>query len=267
VRSSLCKLLILEIGGSILKNTEKITKLEGQEVAGFIHRLPPKDELALLKSFDDNRLTEVICFWKWLGISLDAYFSDIPDPMLTAGLPQDFITQIQLAVQKYLSLSVVIFQSEHLIRSEAKRCNLPVDNYSRSGLLKIWACEESLCHLHTLQMNYHESLSSAKWSERSREIQKYVEGEVIDLNSTTLKRWNKEDKKLIQEKLDHLTPFTDICMRVFMTNKDKIPALRDFMRNWQPDRKLNKFTISKGFFKPYPSRGKGKKASSKLEAS
>ena len=121
-----------------------IEKLELKPAAVYINGLPPiEDWINTRLQLSPGVALEIETFWKWLGLSLNAYFSEASNPLPHAGLTEIMESEVQKATSQYLSLSILIFQAEHLIRKEARAMGiLWMDSLLRSDILKFWAREQ-----------------------------------------------------------------------------------------------------------------------------
>jgi hypothetical protein len=246
-----------------------IEKSELKPAAAYINGLPPIEDWVNIRSqLSPGVALEIETFWKWLGLSLNAYFSDASNPLPHAGLNEIMEREVQKATSQYLSLSTLIFQAEHFIRKEARELRITwMDSLRRSDILKFWAWEQ--CHLEiwiALQTHW-ESHNQAQQSERLQKTQQWARGEISDAELEALKvKWVKEDAKLVQPNPpDDLLHLTTLLMSTFKKYRDQLPEFLHFIELWQSNEAIKKFTVVNGEFLYPPTRGKGKKKDFKKE--
>jgi hypothetical protein len=58
--------------------------------------LPPREEWVEIRSkLQPGIALEIECLWKWVGISLDAFFSNLSDPVPHSGLNKIMQCEVQ----------------------------------------------------------------------------------------------------------------------------------------------------------------------------
>ncbi len=237
-----------------------------RSVAADIRRFPPFEAWAENWRNDPLNAINTKLYWEWLGRSLDAYFCGRSDPLEDSGLNDTPQAIIQYNSNRYIILSVLIFQGEKFLKKEAKTLgkNYPFSN--RSDLLKELALEE--CRYSTLLslQGYWESHSQRQRNERLREYQKLLKGKIPAINNTQLKRWDKEDSKLRRD--DTLSskarPWMHFCIKVFTKYHKELPAYKPFIETLGIPKygDIKKFAIIDGVFRNYPGRGSNKRGKS-----
>jgi hypothetical protein len=246
-----------------------VEKSELKPVAAYINGLPPIEEWVNTRlQLSPGIALEIETFWKWLGLSLNAYFSDASNPLPHAGLNEIMEREVQKATSKYLSLSILIFQAEHFIRQEARAQEIVwMDSLSRSDILKAWAWEQCHFDIWIALQTHWESHCQAQQSERFRKTQQWARGEISDAELEALKdKWSKEDTKLVQPNPpDDLLHLTTLLLKTFKKYRDQLPEFSHFIELWQQNEAIKKFMVVNGEFEHPPVRGKGKKRGSKKE--
>jgi hypothetical protein len=246
-----------------------IEKLELKPAASYINGLPPLEEWVEIRSkLEPGIALEIETFWKCLGLSLNAFFSDASDPLSHAGLTEIMKREVQKSTTQYLSLALLIFQAEHFIRREARESGITwLDSLRRSDILKAWAWEQCQLIIWAARQTHWESYNQAQQSERFRKTQQWARGEISDTELEALKdKWSKEDSKLAKpDPPDDLLCLTSLCLTTFKKYRDQLPEFSHFIELWQSNEVIKKFMIVNGDIF-YPSvRGKGKKRGSKKE--
>lgn len=246
-----------------------VEKSELKPVAAYINGLPPIEEWVEIRlKLHPGIALNIETFWKWLGLSLNAYFSDASNPLPHAGLTEIMELEVQKATSEYLSLSILIFQAEHFIRQEARTQGIVwMDSLRRSDILKGWAWEQCHFDIWIALQTHWESHNQAQQSERLQKTQQWARGEILDAELEALKaNWVKEDAKRIQpEPPDNLLFLTRLCLTTFKKYRDQLPEFSHFIELWQSNKAIKKFMVVNGDFVYPPVRGKGKKIGSKKE--
>jgi hypothetical protein len=241
-------------------------KLELKPVAAYINGLPPREEWVEIRSkLQPGIALEIECLWKWVGISLDAFFSNLSDPVPHSGLNEIMRCEVQSTSSEFLSLSILIFRAEHLIKKEAKEAGITwMDNLSRSDILKGLAWEQCQVRIWLARQDYWESHNRLQSCERSQELKKYLKGENTEVKMEILKkRWEKEDARAIRPNPpEDLLCLTEFCLRTFEKYRKELPEFTQYIDLLQKQKIDKKFVINKGKFEYVRSRGKGKKQKS-----
>lgn len=225
-------------------------KAELRSTAAYIKRLP-----WLVQQWGEIRrkLTPTIASsiegsWPLLGLSLDAFFSDNPNPLPALGLDNEVESMIQKETTKYLSLSLLLFQAEHYLRREANEQGINIENFRRSDFVKLWAIEGCICEIVLYLQSHWEGYSAAQWKERQRESLRYANGEIEESTwEQMLKRWQREDSKLAlgSPPPESCMPFTEFCLEVFKKYRSKLPEFPHFTELWlDEDFPLKTFIIN-----------------------
>ncbi len=214
----------------MLSTTEKS---ELKPAAAYISGLPKviREWAKIREELEPDIMISIENFWPLLGISLDAFFSDAPNPLFSLQLDEDVERLIQKHTSKYLSLSILLFQAESFLREEAHAQGIPLNNLKRSDFLKIWAIEECLGETLLYLQNHWEGYSRNQWKERRRESQRYAEGEISESRWEILNaRWAKEDSKLAlgEPPPESQMPFTKFCLDVFKKYRQRLPEFARF---------------------------------------
>jgi hypothetical protein len=218
----------------MLSETQKI---ELKPTANYIKRLPGiiKEWTEIRRKLAPEIASSIEGSWSLLGLSLDAFFSDVQDPIPSLKLEEGVEEMIQKETQKYLSLSVLLFQAEHFLREEALAQGIEIENFRRSDFVKIWAVEGCICEI-MLYLQFHwEGYSQAQWKERKRETIRHANGEIEDSAWEFMqRRWNKEDSKLNlgTPSPESCMPFSKFCIEVFQKNRSKLGEFPHFTELW-----------------------------------
>ncbi|MDM3858056.1 MAG: hypothetical protein PT120_24980 [Aphanizomenon gracile PMC649.10] len=236
---------------SILTETQK---RELQTVPPYLKGLPPDDLKFLLPG---NRNFHVQS-WQILGNALDAFFSDMPNPIPhLENVSEDFKKEMQSWVDHYLNLSILIFKTEHLIIEEAKNRGCDLSHLKRSDMIKRIAWEECCLKIEISNAKYYESLNKRQNEERTREVIKlFAKGEI---NETTKNRLLEEDEKvsrLHSQNFGQELYFTAICREVFKQQRD-LPEAKKFA-SLGKNSTFKKFLVVDGVIHEIPGRSKDK---------
>lgn len=236
---------------SILTRTEKS---ELQTFASYLKGLPPDDLEFLLPKDRDS----IAWFWQNVGDALDAFFSDMPNPIPhLENISDNLKKELQSCVDRYLNLSIFVFKTEHLIREEARNKGYDLSHLKRSDIIKGMAWEECYHNMKVSNAKYYQSLNKRQNEERTREAIKFVTNGQI--NEATKKRLLAEDKKishLHSQDFGQDLDFTTLCYVVVRQQGDlpeakKIAALGK-------NRIFEKFSVVNGVIKEIPGRSKDK---------
>jgi hypothetical protein len=225
-------------------------KCELKSTAAYIKQLP-----GLLQQWSEVReklvprlASSIEGSWPLLGLSLDAFFSDLPNPLPALNLGEEVERMIQTETAKYLSLSILLFQSEHFLRGEAITQGINIENLRRSDFVKIWAIEGCICEIVLYLQTHWEGYSASQWKERKRESLRYASGEIEETAwEQMLKRWQQEDSKLAlgDPPPESCMPFSKFCIDVFKKYHDRLPEFAHFTRLWlDEDFPLKAFIIN-----------------------
>lgn len=246
-----------------------VEKSELKPVAAYINGLPPIEEWVNTRlQLSPGIALEIETFWKWLGLSLNAYFSDASNPLPHAGLNEIMEREVQESTSQYLSLSILIFQAEHLIRKEARELGITwMDSLRRSDILKFWAWEQCYVEIWVALQTHWESHNKAQWAERANKTQQWSEGVISDAELEALKvEWVEQDAKLVQpDPPNDLLCLTTLCLITFKKYRDQLPEFSHFIELWQSNEAIQKFMVVNGDFVYPRTRGKGKKKGFKKE--
>lgn len=250
----------------MLSSTEKS---ELKPVAAYINGLPPiEDWVNIRLQLSPDIALEIEALWKWLGLSLNAYFSDASNPLPHAYLGESMKCEVQKMTSRYLSLSILIFQAEHFIRKEARELGIAgLDSLSRSDILKYWAWEECFFQIWTVQQTHWESHNKAQQAKRASKIQKWALGEISDEELEEMKvKWAEEDAKLTQpDPPDNMLWLINLCLMTFTKYRAQLPEFAHYIKLSHPNKDIGKFMVVNGDFTFPPTRKEGKKKNLKKE--
>lgn len=233
----------------------KTEKKELQTTAIFFKGLPPD---TLRNQALPENIIPIAQFWQILGNALDAYFSDMANPIPHLGnVSESFKEKMQYWVDYYLNLSILIFKTEHLIQQEAKNRGYDLSHLKRSDLIKQIAYEHCCLDIETVNAKYYESLNKRQNEERTREaIKVFKDGE---MNETTKSRLLKEEKNISRLRPQHFGEelvLTSICCKVFKQERH-LPEAKKWAalgKNYD----FKKFSVTDSVIKEIPGRGQDK---------
>jgi hypothetical protein len=238
---------------------------ELKSVAAYISTLPPREEWVDICQLIPPQIAVTIHkTWEWLGVSLDAFFSDEPNPLPNSGLDEALQQVIERKSSKYRILSSLFFEAEHLIRAEARQFKITPSFDQRfprrSDLIKVWALEECRHGVLIWLQEFWESHSQKQISERLANIDRYHRGELSKEEFTTLQaKWEEEDRKLQRNipDISSIRPWSYFFAGVFEVYADKLPSFNAFAAiETTVDDDFKKFFVVNREYQGYPSRGK-----------
>ncbi len=238
-----------------------IEKSELRSAAAYIKQLP-----GMLQQWSEIRqelapriASSIEGSWPLLGISLDAFFSDVPNPIPSFNLGEAVEGMIQKESAKYLSLSILLFQAEHFLRKEALDQGIDIENLRRSDFVKTWALEWCICEIVLYLQTHGEGYSASQWKERKRESIRYASRKIEETKWELLQiRWQQEDSKLSlgSPPPESCMRFSQFCIEVFKKYREKLPEFAHFTELWlDEDFPLKTFIIN-GETKESKHRGK-----------
>lgn len=214
-----------------------IEKSELRPAAAYIKQLP-----GILQQWSEIRqklapriASSIEGSWPLLGTSLDAFFSDAPNPIPSLNLGEEVERMIQRETAKYLSLSILLFQAEDFVRKEALDQGIDIENLRRSDFVKIWALEGCICEIVLYLQSHWEGYSASQWKERKRECLRYASGEIEESAwELMLERWQREESKLAlgTPPPESYMPFTQFCLEVFKKYRSKLDEFYHFTELW-----------------------------------
>lgn len=251
--------------GKPIKVTKILSVAEKSELklaAAYIKRLPRllQEWSEIREKLDPLIASSIEKSWPLLGMSLDAFFSDSPNPLPEFNLGEEVERMIQAETAKYLSLSLLLFQSEHFLRSEALNQGIDLENLRRSDFLKLWAFEGCICEIVLYLQFYWEGYSRAQWKERKRETLRHANREIEEQAwEQMLKRWQREDSKLAlgDPPPESCMPFSQFCIEIFKKYRSQLPEFPHFTELWlDADFPLKAFIING---EPKTSKHRGKR--------
>lgn len=251
---------------------ENVPGLDALAIAtGYIRTMPPAEQWQEIRKFiSSDHAFRIELYWQWLGRSLDAFFSDKPNPLQASEncLSAEFKQFIQRSQSKYVLWSLMLFEAEGEITKAIQATNFsyPLPLKKRSDFLKAIALEELDRDVAVYSQQLYESRSGAQTWERWQECIKVVKGEKHP-NQSTLKRWQKEDSKLQRDRPNlnrEASPLTFFLVDVFEKHHKTLPSFDAWLRAMTPPRppEMKKFRVINGDVIRSPERGKGKKTKS-----
>jgi hypothetical protein len=245
----------------------KGSRKELKAIADFMQNLPPKSWQEIWNSLDPLVVTNMKAAWIATGKSLDAYFSDQPNPIYDLNISEAYKAYIQRETSFYATLTLVMFEAEKFIRQEASKLGMDfVKNWSRKDFVKNWMIEDCAESIWLYSQEFWESQSPKKVNDRLKDLGKISNGELSNERAKILySRWDSEDSKLCRPEKHIQKPWTSFCNNVFGLYRKDIPslvALEALIFKPIPDKIFTaKFAINNGQKTVYPGRGKGKKSS------
>lgn len=241
-----------------------ITLIEGKEIADYASKLPPwRDWQEAYVQLDPLVAANINSSYQWLGKTLDAFFSDEPNPLPCSGLKDELQKTIQRESNFYVVLSLVFFEAEPYVRKEASQAGIQfVSTMRRSEMVKFWMREMCAHLVYIYLQDLWEGSSPAHLKERTREYLKIFSNETSSEKFNILfSRWKQEDFKLQRpEPLDFekIFPWTNFCLYAFIKHEKNIPSINTFWREMTNSSISQKFAIINGKYQVYRGRGKGK---------
>lgn len=237
---------------------------EGKEIAVYASSLPPwADWREAFHQMDPRAATNLSSSYRWLGQTLDAFFSDAPNPLPSSGLEKELQKAIQKESNFYVVLTLVFFEAEPYVRDEARRVGLNfVETMRRSEMVKFWMREMCAHLVYVYLQDLWEGTPPARLKERKREYLKIFFNETSKEKFNILfSRWEKEDSKLQRpEPLDfeQFFPWINFCLYAFVNHEKEIPSINTFWREMTNPTISQKFSIINKRYQVYRGRGKGK---------
>ena len=144
----------------------------------------------------------------WIGQVMNAFFCCESNPIDDDRLTDELFKQVMDGFSKYIKITSLLFDTEHLIREEARSQGLTLfEGLTRSEIVKCWAKEE--CNLEILLLR--QSLASVRRS--------------VDLES--------------------LLPCRTFCLQGFNTYCRKELGVNDFMKTYYRGKNTPKSTKKK----------------------
>jgi len=246
----------------VLSPTEK---LELKEAAAYIKSLPPTEPWAAISLLlPPHTVVNTNNIWKWLGLTLHAFFGDEDNPLPQSGLNEEIQKLIHEKNTEYTLLSLLIFQAEPFLQQEANALNAGIFWKKRSDILKQLAYED--CRYSILQDLISTTEDWTSHSERSRSdrfiaIERFLDGTLREKDIENMKKWSGEDAKLPRHSLkpEKECLFTFFCYSVFYKYRKELPAYESWAK-YKPSDGQGQFAFINGELKRYPGRG-GKKES------
>lgn len=259
---------------NILQNCQ-LNKEELVLLASYIRgELPPSE---LKQTVTPEMFNYIFQIWQLTGLSIDAFFRDAINPITVID---DFLSsdlseaqeqrllrlreQIQEKTQQYLSLSVLLFQAESFLKSEARDIGFPLPS-SRTEILKQLAREECEAILNAVNKDIDWVSPPGRTGENAmRTNRAYMKGDISweDANNKSGDSSPQAQAKAVA--VIKQTPVTYFCFEVFRKNKKHLPAFEFWLNSsYFKQRKLEKAGVFDGIPKKYSGRGKARKGKSR----
>ena len=219
---------------------------DGRKLAAYVATLPPAAIWELLKAQinpEDRGWQEKI--WKWLGRYLDAYFSGKSDPTSSfEELTELGQKNIRIRGNHYLQLSILIFEAERFIKSEAHKQKIPYSFKSRQELLQQLILEDCFYDLMVLTADFWETPSEKNLEHSARQLPYLMMGNVIDtkrgkvvpIEKADLNKvfavFDKEDSRLERQvdiAPEKLCFWTNFCHQVFVAKQKELPNFQVYL--------------------------------------
>jgi hypothetical protein len=227
-------------------------ELEIKEAAVYINSLPPVEQWVKIRTLlPPHVAVNTDNIWKWLGLTLHAFFGDYRNPLPESGLTEGLQQLIQEKHTEYTLLSLLIFQAEPFLQQEAIAQNLQISWEKRSDILKGLAYEDCIFGILLDLTSLTEDWTSH--SERSRSdrltiINRFMVGELTEEEiAEHKKKWIREDAKLLRPslKVEEECPFTYFCYFVFWKYRKHLPAYEAWVKR-KPTDGQGQFKIRNG---------------------
>lgn len=241
-----------------LKNSEDM-----KAIANYCNELPPTKDINFKNFWKDvpsHAQDNIKDFWIALGLTLDAFATGESNPIPSWSLSPEMSDYLQKHATFYNVLSVVIFESEHLIKKEAKARGLNnLLNLKRSDFVKIWMIEDCFETAWQYSQEFWEGVSVRALNDRLRDYKRILSGEYSESRGEKiLQKIDIEDSKLHRDKLE-IESFKSFCLDVFSKYQKNITGLRALETVISsPPSYTRKAGLKKGDTVYYPGRGKNK---------
>lgn len=234
---------------------------EMMDFAFYLSTLPPLEKWVEIRQLLPPQVAvNTQLTWRWTGISLEAFFSDEPNPLPGSGLDEALQQHIEWKSSHYRILASLFFEAEHFIREEAKKLNInPSFNLRfprRSDLIKMWALEECRHGILLWLQKFWESHSSKEISDRFKAIKKYHNREITkEQMQSLLSKWSHKDTKLQQSlDIESTRPWSCFFAEIFEKHATELPSFHAFATHSSLTDDFKKFFIVEGQYRGYPSR-------------
>lgn len=221
-------------------------KVEFKPIAKYAERLPG-GELGKLwgkirASISPDIAINTEIYWQLLGIHLEAFFNDHPDPIENV-LEVDWQKEyIRTYGNYYIQLSVLIFQAEHLIKNECNERNIEYPFKKRSDLIQTLMLEDCLQEICKPLSEFYESPSAKQMKEYASLLINIGEDKVQigakicrasdhpNKATASLEKLRKHLKKLtrIDYQPEHFSFWNDLCREIFWRNQSRLPAFTGY---------------------------------------
>lgn len=238
---------------------------EMRDFASYLSTLPPLEKWVEIRQLLPPQVAvNTQLTWQWTGISLEAFFSDQPNPLPSSGLDEILQRHIEWKSAHYRILASLFFEAEHLIREEAKNLNInpsfDLRFPRRSDLIKKWALEECRHGIIISLQKFWESHSHKQISDRLKVISRYHSGELSKEQMQSLSiEWDNEDSK-IQQSLDIalIRPWSCFFAEIFEAHATELPSFFAFATQPSLIDDFKKFFIVERQYREYPGRKRDK---------
>lgn len=229
----------------------------------YVRKLPPIEIYTEMLYEYAVHIREV---FKLASASLDAFFSDKPNPLDLNIHNPGLIKNAKTLTHRHLAWASIIFQAEPYLQIECKKYNVQLPP-KRSDLLKILWLEECIFDFYPLTLNCYEELSGWQLDEISLYTRKFDQGEIrADLYKHKCSKWEGWREKLVSDcsftELLRMIPWTLFCAWVLTKYRNRLlgfEAWEDSMGFTKKKSNKGKTAIINKEIKHYPGRGKGKK--------
>jgi hypothetical protein len=238
------------------ENSEDVTA-----IALYCFKLPPPNDIifnSLLKHIPPRTLNNIKSFWVSLGLTLEAFNTGESNPISSWSLSSKANEYLQKHATFYNVLSIVIFESEHLIKKEADaRGYYKLLSLKRSDFVKLWMFADCYEMVWLHSRYFCEGVSVRSFNNRKRNLKRIFNGAYTDDEVNTIfQEMDTEDNKLNEEKLE-LSEFKSFCLDVFSKYRKSIPSLKALQAVIvNPPSYTQKTAVRQGTTIHYPGRSK-----------
>jgi hypothetical protein len=248
---------------SIVNQSQEMQEM--MDFALYLSTLPPVEKWVETRQLLPPQVAvNTQLMWRWTGRSLEAFFSDVSNPLPGSGLDEALRQLIEWKSSHYRILASLFFEAEHLIREEAKKLSIDpsfdLRFPRRSDLIKMWALEECKHGILISRQKFWESHSSKEISDRLKAIKEHHNGEIKKEGmQSLLSEWSHKDTKL-QQSLDiqSIRPWSCFFAEIFEKYATELPSFHAFATHSSLNDDFKKFFIVEGQYQEYPGRKGGK---------
>jgi hypothetical protein len=237
---------------------------ETQEMMNFafyLSTLPPVEQWVETRQLLPPEVAvNTQLMWRWTGRSLEAFFSDMSNPLPGSGLDEALQQLIEWKSSHYRILASLFFEAEHLIREEAKKLSIDpsfdLRFPRRSDLIKMWALEECRHGILISRQKFWESHSKKEISDRLKAIKEHHNGKIKkEEMQSLLSEWRDKDTNLQQSlDIETIRPWSYFFAEIFEKYATELPSFHAFATHSSSTKGFRKFFLVEGQYQEYSGR-------------